>query len=119
MLRGEEDQRWSKSSARTVGERTQSGFGLMQFEKSPVGPSRFQAAPPQRNRPLPRKPPEPLRRAVAACLSASHHSSSEAVGTLQDYLSNPSTVDLAYTVLLEHANAERDRRWSMFEDHLF
>lgn len=104
MSRGDKDQRWSRGSAE---ERAQSRFGLMQFEKSPLGPSRFQ--PSQRNRPLPWKPPEPLRRAVASCLSASHHPSSEAVGTLQDYLSNPSTVDLAYTVLLEHANAERDR----------
>ncbi|KAG9445143.1 hypothetical protein H6P81_016483 [Aristolochia fimbriata] len=62
-----------------------------------------------------RKPPEPLRRAVADCLSSSlHHSnpstvSSEAARTLRDYLASPSTVDVAYTVLLEHALAEKDR----------
>ncbi|EFJ12295.1 hypothetical protein SELMODRAFT_446707 [Selaginella moellendorffii] len=61
-----------------------------------------------------RKAPEPLRRAVADCLSASHHASlppltSEPVRTLQDYLANPSTIHFAYIVLLEHALAERDR----------
>ncbi|KAJ3676445.1 hypothetical protein LUZ60_003857 [Juncus effusus] len=69
-----------------------------------------------------RKPPEPLRRAVADCLSppASHlHGSSgpnssssiavEASRTLRDYIANPSTVDMAYSVLVDHALAERDR----------
>lgn len=108
MRRGEEDQGWSRVSARAE-ERVQLGFDSMQTGKSPLGPSRFQASSSQRIKPLPRKPPEPLRRAVASCLSATYHSSSEAVRTLQDYLSNPSTADLVYTVLLEHANAERDR----------
>ncbi|XP_068634914.1 uncharacterized protein [Aristolochia californica] len=70
----------------------------------------------QRHRSLSaRKPPEPLRRAVAYCLSSSlHHTSpctvsSEAARTLREYLASPSTVDLAYTVLLEHALAEKDR----------
>ncbi|OAY72185.1 hypothetical protein ACMD2_02291 [Ananas comosus] len=68
-----------------------------------------------------RKPPEPLRRAVADCLSppASHpHGStnpssaaSEASKTLRDFIANPSTIDMAYTVLVEHALAERDRRY--------
>jgi hypothetical protein len=62
-----------------------------------------------------RKHPELLRRAVADCLSASHHHTStslfpsEAVRTLQDYLVNSVTVDLAYCVLIDHARAERDR----------
>ncbi|CAM6006988.1 unnamed protein product [Sphagnum balticum] len=79
-----------------------------------------------------RKHPEPLRRAVADCLSASHHHTStslfpsETVRTLQapnnfsktlaadlpikeDYLVNSVTVDLAYCVLIDHALAERDR----------
>ncbi|CAM6042813.1 unnamed protein product [Sphagnum compactum] len=66
-----------------------------------------------------RKRPEPLRRAVADCLSASHHHTStslfpsEAVRTLQDYLVNSVTVDLAYCVLIDHALAERDRSQSL------
>ncbi|KAF3330486.1 hypothetical protein FCM35_KLT03840 [Carex littledalei] len=68
-----------------------------------------------------RKPPEPLRRAVADCLSppASHlHGSSgassssiavEASRTLRDYIASPATVDIAYSVLVEYAIAERDR----------
>ncbi|XP_072984879.1 uncharacterized protein [Typha latifolia] len=64
-----------------------------------------------------KKPPDPLRRAVADCLSppASHlHGSpssiaSEAARTLRDYIANPSTTDMAYIVLVEHALAERDR----------
>ncbi|KAL3689988.1 hypothetical protein R1sor_016297 [Riccia sorocarpa] len=68
----------------------------------------------QRQRPQQRKHPEPLRRAVASCLSASYNATasaytSEAVRTLQDYLANSSTMDSAYIVLLEHATAERDR----------
>ncbi|KAI5071011.1 hypothetical protein GOP47_0013262 [Adiantum capillus-veneris] len=109
MLRGEEDRKQSRSSAHAVDEKSHSGLGWLHMEKSPLGPSRFQVPLSQRNRPFSRKPPEPLRRAVAACLSAPYPPSSEAVGTLQDYLSNPSTVDLAYAVLLEHANAERER----------
>ncbi|XP_058099117.1 uncharacterized protein LOC131243642 [Magnolia sinica] len=75
-----------------------------------------------------KKPPEPLLRAVADCLSSSssssslfsssssHHgnppaSVSEATAerTLRDYLANPSTIDNAYSVLLEHTLAEKDR----------
>ncbi|KAJ4779233.1 hypothetical protein LUZ62_063490 [Rhynchospora pubera] len=69
-----------------------------------------------------RKPPEPLRRAVADCLSppASHlHGSSgasssssiaaEASRTLRDYIASAATVDMAYSVLVEYAIAERDR----------
>ncbi|KMT17499.1 hypothetical protein BVRB_2g037810 [Beta vulgaris subsp. vulgaris] len=77
-----------------------------------------------------KKPPEPLRRAVADSLSSSsssssfssisalssHHPStspsihaSEASRTLRDYLAAPSTTDLAYCVILEHTLAERDR----------
>lgn len=64
-----------------------------------------------------KKPPEPLRRAVADCLSSSapsNHGSpsaiaSEASRTLRDYLAANSTTDLAYGVLLEHTLAERER----------
>ncbi|XP_078429132.1 uncharacterized protein LOC144701249 [Wolffia australiana] len=64
-----------------------------------------------------KKPPEPLRRAVAECLSSSatnvHGSASsfnsEATRTLRDYMSSPSTTDLAYYVLLEHAVSEKER----------
>ncbi|XP_024020502.1 uncharacterized protein LOC21409013 isoform X2 [Morus notabilis] len=69
-----------------------------------------------------KKPPEPLRRAVADCLSSSaassHHGGaaasstvllSEASRTLRDYLAAPSTMDLAYNVILEHTIAERER----------
>ncbi|KAL0929165.1 hypothetical protein M5K25_001109 [Dendrobium thyrsiflorum] len=64
-----------------------------------------------------KRPPEPLRRAVADCLSSTvpnlHGNpslfSSEAARILRDYLANPTTVDMAYNVLLEHALAERDR----------
>ncbi|KAE8718005.1 methylglutaconyl-CoA hydratase [Hibiscus syriacus] len=77
-----------------------------------------------------KKPPEPLRRAVADCLSSSSSSSSsqaagaggvgsyhhgsplvltEASRTLRDYLAAPSTTDLAYIVILEHTIAERER----------
>ncbi|KAL4188937.1 hypothetical protein AMTRI_Chr08g204570 [Amborella trichopoda] len=60
------------------------------------------------------KPPEPLRRAVADCLSSSHHGTPsplalEAARTLRDYLVSSSTTDMAYNVLLDHALAERDR----------
>uniref|UniRef100_A0A0D9VAX2 Uncharacterized protein n=1 Tax=Leersia perrieri TaxID=77586 RepID=A0A0D9VAX2_9ORYZ len=64
-----------------------------------------------------RKPPEPLRRAVADCLSppAPHNhvpassAPAEASRTLRDYIANPSTIDMAYNVLIDHALAERDR----------
>ncbi|CAH8361963.1 unnamed protein product [Eruca vesicaria subsp. sativa] len=68
-----------------------------------------------------KKPPEPLRRAVADCLSSSnspatsHHGAipsiapSEALRNLRDYLSATSTTDLTYNMLLEHTIAERDR----------
>ncbi|KAL1204790.1 hypothetical protein V5N11_017399 [Cardamine amara subsp. amara] len=68
-----------------------------------------------------KKPPEPLRRAVADCLSSSpppassHHGAipsvapSEALRNLRDYLSASATTDLAYNMLLEHTIAERDR----------
>ncbi|KAK5795359.1 uncharacterized protein LOC108463909 [Gossypium arboreum] len=77
-----------------------------------------------------KKPPEPLRRAVADCLSSSssssfspaagagglssyHHGSqlvlNEASRTLRDYLAAPSTTDQSYIVILEHTIAERER----------
>ncbi|KAJ4830406.1 hypothetical protein Tsubulata_018082 [Turnera subulata] len=73
-----------------------------------------------------KKPPEPLRRSVADCLSSSaaaastsaasssHHGSSssvvtEASRTLCDYLASSATIDLAYSVILDHTIAERER----------
>ncbi|KAL6613719.1 hypothetical protein ACP70R_035989 [Stipagrostis hirtigluma subsp. patula] len=67
-----------------------------------------------------RKPPEPLRRAVADCLSppaphthgpaaAAASAAAEASRTLRDYIANPSTIDMAYNVLIDHALAESDR----------
>ncbi|KAG8480344.1 hypothetical protein CXB51_024746 [Gossypium anomalum] len=77
-----------------------------------------------------KKPPEPLRRAVADCLSSSssssfspaagagglssyHHGNqlvlNEASRTLRDYLAAPSTTDQSYIVILEHTIAERER----------
>lgn len=70
-----------------------------------------------------KKPPEPLRRAVADCLSSLAASSSpsllhpgspsgvvfEASRTLRDYLSSPATTDMAYSVIIEHTIAERER----------
>ncbi|WVZ67224.1 hypothetical protein U9M48_016332 [Paspalum notatum var. saurae] len=65
-----------------------------------------------------RKPPEPLRRAVADCLSphAPHtHPTAAAAAAeasrtlLRDYIANPSTIDMAYNVLIDHALAESDR----------
>lgn len=62
-----------------------------------------------------KKPPEPLRRAVADCLSpSSHHGSPAAVAsdasrTLRDYLAAHITTDLAYSVVLEHTLAEKER----------
>lgn len=67
---------------------------------------------------LSRKPPEPLRRAVADYLSSSSpathagsHSAvvSEASRTLRDYLASLTTTDLAYSIILEHTLAERER----------
>ncbi|KAJ6772804.1 CONDITIONAL LOSS-OF-GROWTH 1 [Salix koriyanagi] len=67
-----------------------------------------------------KKPPEPLRRAVADCLSSSVSATSpygtssvtstDAPRTLRDYLAAPATTDLAYGVILEHTIAERERR---------
>jgi hypothetical protein len=81
---------------------------------SGIAPGIARLAMAQRQRQQQRKHPEPLRRAVADCLSATHHAStpmfpSEAVRTIQDYLANPVTVDSAYSVLIDHALAERDR----------
>ncbi|KAK4367299.1 hypothetical protein RND71_015179 [Anisodus tanguticus] len=68
-----------------------------------------------------KKPPEPLRRAVADCLSSSssssapaHHgipsaTASEASRTLREYLAAYPTTDLAYGVILDHTLAERER----------
>ncbi|GAV76082.1 hypothetical protein CFOL_v3_19557 [Cephalotus follicularis] len=68
-----------------------------------------------------KKPPEPLRRAIADCLSSasaaasSHHVLgpstlvSEASRTLRDYLAAPMTTDMAYNVIIEHTIAERER----------
>uniref|UniRef100_A0A7N0V565 Uncharacterized protein n=1 Tax=Kalanchoe fedtschenkoi TaxID=63787 RepID=A0A7N0V565_KALFE len=67
-----------------------------------------------------KKPPEPLRRAVADCLSSSASGFSAAHGTpstlvseasrtLRDYLAAPATRDVAYIVILEHTIAERER----------
>ncbi|TVU37068.1 hypothetical protein EJB05_19035 [Eragrostis curvula] len=69
-----------------------------------------------------RKPPEPLRRAVADCLSppaphthgppaAAASAATEASRTLRDFIANPSTMDMAYNVLIDHALAESDRRY--------
>ncbi|XP_019253227.1 PREDICTED: uncharacterized protein LOC109232041 isoform X2 [Nicotiana attenuata] len=64
-----------------------------------------------------KKPPEPLRRAVADCLSSSspaHHgtpsaTASEASRTLREYLAAYPTTDLAYVIILDHTIAERER----------
>ncbi|KAK4425193.1 hypothetical protein Salat_1713200 [Sesamum alatum] len=56
-----------------------------------------------------KKPPEPLRRAVADCLSAAAPSHLEASRTLRDYLAAHATIDLAYGMILEHTLAERER----------
>nr|XP_010937670.1 uncharacterized protein LOC105056966 [Elaeis guineensis]XP_019710453.1 uncharacterized protein LOC105056966 [Elaeis guineensis]XP_019710454.1 uncharacterized protein LOC105056966 [Elaeis guineensis]XP_019710456.1 uncharacterized protein LOC105056966 [Elaeis guineensis]XP_019710457.1 uncharacterized protein LOC105056966 [Elaeis guineensis] len=88
--------------------------------RSPAS-ARLHAAPSgrqQRFSPAVKKPPEPLRRVVADCLSPSapnllHGTPSavayEAARTLRDYIASPSTIDMAYSVLVEHALAERDR----------
>ncbi|KAF2296027.1 hypothetical protein GH714_035748 [Hevea brasiliensis] len=67
-----------------------------------------------------KKRPEPLHHAIADCLSSaaaatSHHGNpcvavTEASRTLCDYLASPATIDLAYSVILEHTTAERERR---------
>ncbi|XP_057475378.1 uncharacterized protein LOC130763459 isoform X2 [Actinidia eriantha] len=64
-----------------------------------------------------KKPPEPLRRAVADCLSSSApslHGSPSAIASepsriLRDYLASHVTTDLAYSVILEHTLAEKER----------
>ncbi|KAK1396296.1 Vacuolar protein sorting/targeting protein like [Heracleum sosnowskyi] len=57
-----------------------------------------------------KKPPEPLRRAVADSLSLSHPGNpSEAFRILRDYLAAQITTDLAYSVIIEHTLAERER----------
>ncbi|XP_075502706.1 LOW QUALITY PROTEIN: uncharacterized protein LOC142540441 [Primulina tabacum] len=56
-----------------------------------------------------KKPPEPLRRAVADSLSTAVPTNLEASRTLREYLATHATVDLAYVVILEHTLAERER----------
>ncbi|KAK7310424.1 hypothetical protein RJT34_07941 [Clitoria ternatea] len=56
-----------------------------------------------------KKLPEPLRRAVADCLSSPLTSAVEPSRTLRDYLAAPATTDLAYSAILEHTIAERER----------
>ncbi|KAG6466365.1 hypothetical protein ZIOFF_075856 [Zingiber officinale] len=72
----------------------------------------------QRSQLSAKKLPEPLRRAVADCLSPvatqqgnSSAQTSEAARILRDFMGNSSTTDMAYIMLLEHALAERDRRY--------
>jgi hypothetical protein len=36
----------------------------------------------------------------------------------QDYIANPSTIDMAYNVLIDHALAENDRRYAFSFDIL-
>ncbi|XP_061362748.1 uncharacterized protein LOC133306443 [Gastrolobium bilobum] len=74
------------------------------------GSSRFQLAAISRLRSsFLKKLPEPLRRAVADCLSSPLTSTIEPSRTLRDYLAAPATTDLAYSALLEHTIAERER----------
>ncbi|XP_073272607.1 uncharacterized protein [Primulina huaijiensis] len=56
-----------------------------------------------------KKPPEPLRRAVADSLSTAVSTNLEASRTLREYLATHATIDLAYVVILEHTLAERER----------
>ncbi|KAL2602768.1 hypothetical protein AAZX31_10G274800 [Glycine max] len=56
-----------------------------------------------------KKLPEPLRRAVADCLSSPLTSVLEPSRTLRDYLADPATTDLAYSAILGHTIAERER----------
>ncbi|KAK6929320.1 hypothetical protein RJ641_005525 [Dillenia turbinata] len=76
-----------------------------------------------------KKQPEPLRRAVADSLSSPSSSlvglhgspsavASEASRTLRDYLASPLTIDLAYSVMLEHTLSERERRYKPSEETL-
>ncbi|XP_029126548.1 uncharacterized protein LOC109814062 isoform X2 [Cajanus cajan] len=53
--------------------------------------------------------PEPLRRAVADCLSSPLTSAVESSRILRDYLADPATTDLAYSAILGHTIAERER----------
>ncbi|KAK3037806.1 hypothetical protein RJ639_031847, partial [Escallonia herrerae] len=81
--------------------------------RSPVSSTRLQLGSASRLRSSSlKKPPEPLRRAVADCLSSSSlsHHASEASRILRDYLAAHTTTDLAYSVILEHTLAERERR---------
>lgn len=57
-----------------------------------------------------KKLPEPLRRAVADCLSSpSSAAANEPSRILRDYLKGPTTTDMAYSAILEHTIAERER----------
>ncbi|XP_058753704.1 uncharacterized protein LOC131626883 isoform X2 [Vicia villosa] len=56
-----------------------------------------------------KKLPEPLRRAVADCLSSPVTSANEPSRILRDYLKGPMTTDMAYSAILEHTIAERER----------
>lgn len=40
------------------------------------------------------------------------HFSMEVIICWQDYIANPSTMDMAYNVLIDHALAESDRRYA-------
>ncbi|CAL0316275.1 unnamed protein product [Lupinus luteus] len=53
--------------------------------------------------------PQPLRRAVADCLSSTPIYLNHPSTTLRDYLAAPATMDLAYSAILEHTIAERER----------
>ncbi|KAG5074638.1 hypothetical protein JHK84_055869 [Glycine max] len=65
-----------------------------------------------------KKLPEPLRRAVADCLSSPLTSALEPSRTLRDYLADPATRDLAYNAILGHTIAERERRYKPSEETL-
>ncbi|KAG4998731.1 hypothetical protein JHK85_030170 [Glycine max] len=65
-----------------------------------------------------KKLPEPLRRAVADCLSSPLTSVLEPSRTLRDYLADPATTDLAYSAILGHTIAERERRYKPSEETL-
>ncbi|XP_057441776.1 uncharacterized protein LOC130733571 isoform X1 [Lotus japonicus] len=57
-----------------------------------------------------KKLPEPLRRAIADCLSSTSPSSAiEPSRTLRDYLAAHATRDVAYSAVLGHTIAERER----------
>jgi hypothetical protein len=55
------------------------------------------------------KGPEPLHRAIAECTSGDAGRASEANKVLLEYMCKPATVDLSYTLLLDHALAEKTR----------